>query len=184
MTIEELDAIRREAAWLITKRSGWTALKALTVGSESLERTIAEIAELSGLTDGERRVLRPSIAGEIQSGAATAMNTAKSLAGVATTATDGTRIAKAASAAWKTGRVGKSLAIAATRGPKAAQTFANTGRIVGKANPVLLGLTVAWTVGSTGWFAYHARAFNQAAYELKRRQMPSQGADEIKEMPE
>lgn len=82
--------------------------------------------------------------------------------------TNGAKITKAAQSAWKAGRVGKSLATVVTRGPKAAQTFATTGRLVGKVNPIVVGLTLAWTAGSTGWFAYHARSFNRAAYELQK----------------
>jgi hypothetical protein len=171
VTSEELDTIYREASWLIAKRSGVTAVKALTVGNESLERTITEIAEMYALTPSERRVLRPSIADEVQKGASTAVNAAKSLAGAAKVSTDGAQIAKAAGSAWKAGRIGKSLVTAVTHGPKAAQTFANTGRVVSKANPWVLGLTVMWTVSSTGWFAYHARGFNKAAYELKKKQV-------------
>jgi hypothetical protein len=46
MSIAELDAVYRGAAWLIAKRSGWAAIKALTVGGESLDRTLNEIGDL------------------------------------------------------------------------------------------------------------------------------------------
>ena len=175
MTIDELDAIFRDASWLITKRTGRTALKALTIGSESLDKTIVEIADMYDLTASERRLLRPSIADDVQSGASTAANLAKTTAGVATTVADASKIAKAAQNAWKTGRVGKSLLTVATHGSKAAQTFANTGRLVGKYNPIILGLTVAWTVGSSSWFGYHAGAFNLAAYELRKGKLAEAG---------
>ncbi|KQN71871.1 hypothetical protein [Sphingomonas sp. Leaf62] len=134
-----------------------------------------------GLTEGERRVLRPSIADDVQKGASTIVTAAKSLAGAAATTADAGKMAKAAGAAWKTGRVGKTLVTAITHGPKAAQTFANIGRIVGEANPVLLGLTVAWTVGSTGWFVYHARSYSLAAYEMKKRQLATADTAAINE---
>lgn len=171
MTMEELDAIQRQAGWLIAKRSTRTAAKALTVGNESLDKTIVEIADMYELSSAQRRLLRPAIADEVQKGASTAVNVVKTSVGVGTAAMDAGKIVKAANSAWKTGRLGKALITVATHGPKAAQTFANTGRLVGKFNPVVLGLSVVWTVGSTGWFAYHARAFNLAAYDLKKKEL-------------
>jgi hypothetical protein len=177
MTTEELEAIHREASWLIGKRSTKAAAKALTVGSESLDKTIVEIADMYDLTPSQRRLLRPTIADEVQTGASAAVNVVKTSVGAGKVAMDAGKIAKAAESAWKTGRVGKALLTFATHGPKAAQTFANTGRMVGKFNPIVLGLTVAWTVGSTGWFAYHARAFNLAAYEMKKRELAPDNAE-------
>ena len=166
MTIEDLDARYREASWLITKRSGWTIAKALTLGSESLEVLIENIADLYELSAEERRRLRPNIAAEAQSGIGKAASYAKALFGAGITAEGGI---KAAQTAYKAGRLGKTVLTLIKAGPRAAQTMANTGRMVGKANPVIAIATAVYATGSTGWLAYHARAFNLAAYELVRR---------------
>lgn len=169
MTIEELDAIYRDAKWLIVKRSSWAAAKTIVFGDESLEKTIGEIAEMYALGPSEFRVLRPSIAEDVHHGASKTVRTVAA-AGVAASI-EAPKVVKAAKAARKAGRVVKSLKTVVTHGPKAAQTFANTGRLIGKANPWALALTAAWTVGSTGWFAHHAYRFNKAAYELKKQQL-------------
>lgn len=176
MTIEELDAIHKNASWLIAKRSGKSAAKALTIGSESLDRTIIEIADMYDLSSSERRTLRPSIAEDIQSTAGIAADLLKTSAGIRA-ATDAAKVVNATKKAYQAGRVGKSLVTIATHGPKAAQTFAATGKLVGKFNPVVLGLTAVWTLGSAGYFAYHARAFNNAAYELRKSRLVR--ADEV-----
>lgn len=163
VTIDDLDTRYREATWLITKRSGWAMAKALTLGSESLDALVEKIADLYELSSEERRRLRPNVAAEAQSGVGKAANLAKTLFGAGVTAEGGI---KAAKTAYRAGRLGKTALTLVKAGPKAAQTMANTGRFVGKANPVIAIATAAYATGTTGWLAYHARAFNLASYEL------------------
>ncbi|EJU14805.1 hypothetical protein LH128_01839 [Sphingomonas sp. LH128] len=157
INIEELDAIYRQANWLIAKRSGSTAFKALTLGQESLDDTVAEIADLYRLSKEARRTLQPVIAGELQTGLAGAVSMAKAAVGLDGLATGG----KGADAA-------KSAMALVKLGPKAA-----------KAHPILAAASVAYAVGSAGWFAFHARAFNRAAYEMVKASIPASfGTDE------
>lgn len=148
--IEELDAIYRQVNWIIAKRSGSTAFKALTLGQESLEDTIAEIADLYKLSKEAKHALQPVIAGEVQTGLAGAVSMAKAAVGLDALAISG----KGADAA-------KSAIALVKMGPKAA-----------KAHPVLAAASVAYAVGSAGWFAFHARAFNRAAYEMVKATIP------------
>lgn len=163
VTIDDLDTRYREANWLIAKRSGWAMAKALTLGSESLEALVEKIGSLYELSPEEMRRLRPNVAAEAQHGVGKAANLAKTLFGAGVSAEGGV---KAAKTAYKAGRLGKTALTLVKAGPKAAQTMANTGRVVGKANPIIAIATAAYATGTTGWLAYHARAFNLASYEL------------------
>jgi len=154
MTLDELDAVYRQAAWLITKRSGMTALKALTLGTEALEKTVSEIADLYDLTGEERVRLKPVIAGDIQGGLATAVTVARTAAGFPMPIADAS---SAPSHATEQGHLATAAMALVTIGPKAA-----------KAHPVIAAASVAYAVGSAGWFGYHAQAYNRAAYELVR----------------
>lgn len=124
---------------------------------------VEKISDIYELSSEERRRLRPNVAAEAQSGVGKAATYAKTLFGMGVTAEGG---AKAARTAYKAGRLGKTALTLIKAGPKAAQTMANTGRVVGKANPAIAIATLAYAAGTTGWLAYHARAFNLAAYDL------------------
>lgn len=163
MTLDDLDTRYREANWLIAKRSTIAVVKALTLGTESLESLIESIADLYELSLAERRKLRPSIAADAQRGVGNAATLVKGTFGTAVTVEGGL---KSAQTAYKAGRLGKTLVTLVKSGPKAAQTMAKTGKVAAKSNPAIAIATAAYAVGSTGWLAYHARAFNSAAYEL------------------
>jgi hypothetical protein len=119
--------------------------------------TIAEIADLYRLSKKAKNALQPVIAGQVQTGLAGAVSMAKATVGLDALAISG----KGADAA-------KSAIALVKMGPKAA-----------KAHPILAAASVAYAVGSAGWFAFHARAFNRAAYEMVKATIPvAPGADE------
>ena len=165
MTLEDLNLIHREANWLITKRSGLSALKSMTVGSESLEHLIDRISDLYELDSKERRRLRPTIATDIHDGLSSSNGNGKKIAGGASAAFNGKKAMSAFKAAQKSGRVSASALAFLKGGPAAAIKVATKGGVA-KANPLFLGLTVGWAVGSTGWLIYQASKYNQAAYSF------------------
>lgn len=154
MTIEELDAIHRQVVWLMTKRSGMAAFKALTLGTERLDEVVSDIATMYRLTDEERDRLKPVIADDIHGTVGDALNLAKTAAGVnLPVVADG----KPTSEPQRQGHLATAATAVAFIAPKAA-----------KAHPMLAAATVAYAAGTAGWFGYHAQAFNKGAYELAR----------------
>ncbi|MFC4255440.1 hypothetical protein GRI97_08375 [Altererythrobacter xixiisoli] len=163
MTLEELDAIHRQASWLIAKRSGSTAFKALTLGQERLADVVTEIAAVYGLTDSQKMQLQPVIADDLHHGIANALNIAKAAVGFNM---PGAASSSSESAKAEQGHLAASTLALVTLGPK-----------VVKAHPAIAAASVAYAVGSAGWFAYHARAFNRAAYKMVRATIPGAAAD-------
>lgn len=149
-TLVQLDAVHRQANWLIAKRSGGSALKSLVMGNEPLAETIAAIADLYRLSDEQRATLEPSMGSDLTGGIADVVNVARTAVGLNH---DSNAPNKLASAVEHNANV-KSVVALAALAPAA------------RAHPVVAAASVAFAVGSAGWFAYQARAFNQAAYAL------------------
>lgn len=150
-TLQEIDAIYRQASWIIAKRSGSSAFKALTFGQESLDDTVAEIADLYKLSKAARRVIQPAIVADVQTGLSGAVSLAKAAVGLDALAGGSEK---------------------GTDATKSAIALVKLGPAAAKAHPILAAASVAYAVGSAGWFAFHARAFNRAAYEMVKATIP------------
>jgi hypothetical protein len=164
MTIEELDELYAQANRLIMGRSITAAGKALVFSSSSLDATAKDIADLYELTEAEWVEFYPSDRGtaltKLQNTAAGLLGTgtsldAKKAMSIAKTAIDGGRKIKAITALLKAG-------------PSAAEAAAVGGQVASKATVWGWVATAAYAAGTGSWFAYNLRAFNLAAYEVRR----------------
>ena len=116
------------------------------------------------LSDDERRKLMPVIADDIHGGIASAVNVARTAAGLQLPAIDSAETSKSA----RQGQLAAAATALVTIGPQAA-----------RAHPVIAAATVAFAFGSAGWFAYHAQAFNAAAYDLVRAKFGFPAAEPV-----
>lgn len=169
-TREELDQTYYDMAWEITKRSSKQAAKSLLIGSESLEEMIDRISEAYGLSEQDRRRLRPRKMIDVTDGANENISLFKKSigvgAGISKAVAEHKKLIELAKLARKHERVLVTAKTLVTKGAKAAGQVAKTGKTAVKANPAALVFQLVYTVGTTGWFAFHAERYNRACYFL------------------
>ena len=163
MTAEELNQNYTQASWLIAKRSASVAGKALLFNNESSKGVTREIADIYGLSDEEVALFRVSD----DKGAIASVQ--KTVQGLLSDRTDASPTMKVARSALKNGQAATTVAALLTAGPKAAQAAAAAGsHAASKGTPWGWIATAGYAVGSAGWFAYNARAFNLRIFEFVR----------------
>lgn len=165
MTEGELNEKYTEASWLIAKRSASAAGKAIFFDAESLADTTREIGSLYGLSDEEMdRLGSHSEGGTVAS--VQRLTTQLLSNGNQPSAGKAIEVAKTA---IENNQTTTMLATLLKAGPTAAQAVANGGQIAAKGTPWGWIITAGYAVGTAGWFAYSARAFNLEVFEFVRQ---------------
>lgn len=165
MTEGELNAKYTEASWLIAKRSASAAGKAIFFNAERLADTTREIGALYGLSDEELSRLSSHGEGGV---VATVQQLTNQFLSDGTHPSAGQAI-QVAKAAVQHNQTTTMLATLLKAGPAAAQAVASGSQVATKSHPLGWILTAGYAVGSAGWFAYSARAFNLEAFEFVRQ---------------
>lgn len=162
MTAEELNERYTKASWLIAKLSASVAGKALVFSTESSQDAMQEIAAVYELSDDEFASLN------FNDGIGAVASVQKTVQGLLGDVTDASPTMKVARTAIKNGQTTSALAALWNAGPQAAKAAAAGGHAISKGTPWVWIATAGYAVGSAGWFAYNARAFNLRVFELVR----------------
>ncbi len=185
MRREDLDRIYDNVRGEIIKRSGTQAVKSVFVGHESLDAMIEYIGDAYGLSGEDRTRLRPPNPLDLLAKSDHVRTLLSAGAGVKRLE----EIKKLFLVAHKHERITKTAQVLANHGMDAATKFAKTGKIAkaaaggatqgAKGIPILAAAQVAYTVGTTGWFAWNAVRYNDACYgELLAIHFPEELAAE------
>jgi hypothetical protein len=165
MTHDELNERYKAANWLVAKRSASAAGKALFFSNESLQTIMAEIVVIYDLNEDEIAAFaNPPNEGAV----AQVQKLATGLFGQDVEPSKNQAIQVARSAV-QNGTAATMFTTLLKAGPVAAQKVAAGGAAVTKGTPWAWIASAAYAVGTGGWFAYSAHAFNSEVYQFVQR---------------
>lgn len=162
MTQTELDRIYKANRWLIAKKTGSAGIKAFTVGRESLEALIGQIADAYGLSDEDRARLRPTAGIDLHEGAGKLADMARKSAGVM----KGVEIVADARRAGTLMKTGRHLVTKGLPGAARVAKGAKAAGVAGRAVPWVTVAVSAYAIGSAGFFAAKAERYNRDCRDL------------------